>query len=62
MSAPFYAVFGTFIALAVIAVLCDRWTKRHRPNKRRKGFLGAPDPKCVVGQGWKAYRQTGHRF
>lgn len=55
MSAPFYAVFGLFIALGGLAWFCDWWTKKHPRNRyvKRKGRIpGKPwnDPRSSISE------------
>lgn len=50
MSAPFYAVAAFFIVAGGIAYLCDRWTKRHKPNRRRKGSFNRIPHKRIAPQ------------
>jgi hypothetical protein len=51
-----------FIGVGVVVAVIERLVKRPRQNRMRKNFLAAPDPKCIVGESWRAQVQQGHRY
>lgn len=51
-----------FVGAGVVIAVIEHCVRRPRRNRRRKGFLAAPDPKCIVGESWRAQVQQGHRY
>lgn len=60
MSAPAIACI-CFIAAMLVAYACDKWTKRHRPNRYRD-VLPAPAAGCVAGESWREHTPQPGRY